>query len=107
MTKRYRPSVFGVGGRDSNEPHITAVLDRYHVPYVLMPPQAGFDLLVFVSPLECWEVKNPEYKWSLTKAEKERLDYCKRIGIKYRVIEMMDQAVDALTAIHGRKEVNP
>lgn len=103
MGKGYRPSVFNQASRDRNESKITAILERFHVPYVLQPPQAGFDILVFTSPLECWEVKNPEYKWSLTKAEKERMDYCKRNGIEYRIIEMIDQAADALSNSLSKK----
>jgi hypothetical protein len=97
MSKQYRRSVFMSGNRDENESKITAILDRYHIPWCKMPPLAGFDLLVFVGPLECWEVKNPSYKWTLTKAEQERKSYCKQNGITYRVIEFMDQAVDAIT----------
>jgi hypothetical protein len=96
MTKQYRRSMFVSGNRDRNEKNITAVLDRYGVPYCHMPPSAGFDLLVIVSPVEFWEVKNPEVKWSLTRAEQERKSYCKAHGIQYRVIETMEQAVDAI-----------
>lgn len=96
MTKQYRRSMFVSGKRDSNEGNITAILDRYGVPYCQMPPSAGFDLLVIVSPVEFWEVKNPAVKWSLTRAEQERKSYCKAHGIPYRIIETMEQAVDAI-----------
>lgn len=94
--KQYRPSVFGAANRDRNEPKITAILDRFSIPYCKMPPQAGFDILVMLSPVELWEIKNPETKWTLTKAEQERKTYCKRNGITYRVIETIDQAIDSI-----------
>lgn len=93
---QYRRSVFMSGNRDRNEKDITAVLDRLGVPFVLMPPTAGFDLLVLTSPIELWEVKNSTLKWSLTKAEHARKKYCKANGIVYRVIETSQQAADAL-----------
>jgi hypothetical protein len=96
MSKHRRPSVFLSGKRDSNEKDITAVLDRCGIPFVLMPPTAGFDLLVFTPHVELWEVKNSELKWSLTRAEQERKNYCKANGITYRVIERIEQAVNAL-----------
>ena len=88
--------VFQKGSRDSNESSITDVLDRLQIPYVKQSPHAGFDLLVFLSPLECWEVKNPEYKWTLTKAEHARREYCKHNGIPYRVIEHIEQVVTVI-----------
>ena len=95
-TKRYRPSVFRSGDRDDNERHITAVLSRWKVHYIQMPPGAGFDLLVMVNPVELWEVKNPALKWSLTKTEQAAKTYCRERGIPYRIIETMEQAVDQL-----------
>jgi hypothetical protein len=96
VTKQYRRSVFLSGNRDKNERLITAVLDRYHVPYCLMPPSAGFDILVMVPNMECWEIKNDQLKWSLTKAEQETKEYCKAHSIPYRIIETIQQAADAL-----------
>jgi hypothetical protein len=96
-TKRYRPSMFKSGERDDNERHITAVLDRYHIRYVKMQPGAGFDILVMVNPLQVWEVKNPEYKWTLTKVEQAAKTYCRENGIPYRIIETTAQAVEAIS----------
>jgi len=88
--------MFTSGKRDSNESKITAILDHWKIPFCLMPPRAGFDILVLTSPIELWEVKSPDYKWTLTKAEQERKRYCEGKGIIYRVIEYSDQAADAL-----------
>jgi hypothetical protein len=98
MTRR----AFARGNRDKNERDITQILIRFQVPYVLMPPTAGFDLLVFSNGLECWEVKNKALKWSLTHSEQERQMYCKRNGITYRVIETIEQAVEALNERNNR-----
>jgi hypothetical protein len=94
--KSKRKNLFASANRDRNEPDITRILERYHIPFVKQPPLAGFDILVLTSPVQLWEVKNSTYKWTLTKAEQERLDYCKHNGIVYRVIETMEQAVDAI-----------
>jgi hypothetical protein len=96
MTKQYRKQIFRKAHRDDNEGGIVTVLDTARIPYCLMPPEAGFDILVMTGPMEAWEVKNPAYKWTLTKAEHERKDYCKRNGITYRVIENIEQAVNAI-----------
>jgi hypothetical protein len=96
MSKRPRRSLFRHGDRDQNERNITAVLDRYRVRYHRMPPGVGFDLLVQVNPMECWEVKSPTYKWSLTKVEQAAKLYCRERGIPYRIIETMEQAVEAI-----------
>lgn len=96
MTKHYRPSVFLSGKRDANERGIMAMLNRFGVAFCMMPPTAGFDLLVFNGRVELWEVKNSSVKWTLTKAEHERKQYCKEHGIIYRVIETLEQAADAL-----------
>src|SRR3990167_7474717 len=82
--------------RDRNEKDITPILDRLHVRYHLMPPGAGFDILVMVGPVEFWEIKNSGYKWSLTKGEQETKKYCEARGITYRVIENIEQAANAL-----------
>jgi hypothetical protein len=96
VKKQHRKQIFRKAHRDDNEPQITAILDRCQIPYCMMPPTAGFDLLVMVSPMEAWEVKNGAYKWTLTKAEHERKDYCKRNGIKYRIIQTIEEAVTAI-----------
>ena len=88
--------MFRSGDRDDNERHITAVLDRYRVRYLRMQPGAGFDLLVMVAPVELWEVKNPDLKWSLTKVEQAAKTYCRERGIIYRVIETTAQASELL-----------
>lgn len=95
MTRR-RTAIFRNGDRDANEPMITTVLSRLNIPFVVQPPQAGFDLLVLTSPPELWEVKNPSYKWTLTRSEHERQKYCRANGITYRVIETIEQAADAI-----------
>lgn len=97
MTKQYRRSVFLSGNRDSNEKDIIAVLDRYRVPFCLMPPTAGFDILIMVNPVQFWEVKNGALKWTLTKAEHRLKNYCQMEGIPYVIIETMEDAVNAIT----------
>ena len=90
---RYRRSVFFTGDRDANEKDITDILARCKIPYCLMPPTAGFDLLVFAPYVELWEIKNPLRKWTLTKAEQIMKSYCEDYGIPYRVIETQEQAI--------------
>jgi hypothetical protein len=99
--KHRRPSVFLSGKRDRNEKEITNILDRYGIPYVFMPPTAGFDILVLTSPVQLWEVKNSDLKWTLTKAEHDRKSYCKANGINYQVIQSMEDAVDAISKTKG------
>lgn len=96
MAKQYRKHIFRSSNRDDNEPLITALLDRFQIPFCLMPATAGFDILVMIAPPEFWEIKNPAYKWTLTKAEHERQGYCRKVGIVYRVIETIEQAVEAI-----------
>lgn len=94
--KRYRPSIFqGAQSRDANEPKFTALLDAYHIKYAKGKPGDGFDLLVKISPMELWEIKNPERSPSarkLTEAEKTMQKYCEEHHIPYRVFEYTDQA---------------
>ena len=103
MNSVQRKKIFRTSNRDRNEHTITEILIRFQVPYVLMPASAGFDILVMVNPPEFWEIKNPEYKWSLTEAEQKLKSYCKRNGITYRVIEYIEQAVQALNSGAERK----
>lgn len=96
-----RKKIFASANRDENESKITTLLIHLQIPYCLMPATAGFDILVMTAPMEAWEVKNSSYKWTLTKAEQERKEYCKRHGIPYRIIETVEQAVDALNERKG------
>ena len=85
MTNRH-----SAGSRDKNEPLITEVLRRMNVEYFLMPEGAGFDILLFLAPMVCIEVKNPEQPPSarvLTPTEKARKEWCDELRIPYYVIE--------------------
>lgn len=90
-------AMYRTWNRDRNEKLITNILDRYHIQYSHGRPGDGYDLLVQIQPMELWEIKDSAQRWSLTKAEQAKKRYCKEHGIPYRVIETIEQAVDAIT----------
>lgn len=84
------PNRWSAGSRDKNEPLILAVIRRYGLEYLLMPEGMGFDVLVFLSPLVCIEIKNPDQppsKRKLTEVEQKYKDLCARLDIPYFVVE--------------------
>lgn len=87
------------GSRDHNEPEILAVIRQYGIDYLLMPEGMGFDVLLFLSPLHCVEIKNPERPPSarkLTPVEQARKDVCDGLGIPYRVIETPEEMAELI-----------
>jgi hypothetical protein len=94
MTSRH-----SAGSRDKNEAPITELLRRWNVRYWLMAEGAGFDILVFLSPMIALEIKNPDMppsKRKLTDAEQECKEYCDAIGIPYYVVETPEEVVEIL-----------
>ena len=87
--------IYSTGNRDDNEPAILERLKLRNIHYVQLQPGAGADLVVSISPMEYWEIKNPSQptsKKKLTKAEKELLQYCKDNRIPFVVIETPEDA---------------
>ena len=104
MTKR---SLFKSGARDLNEGEILALLNARNVRFVMLRPGDGADLLVMISPMELWEVKNPdqpESKRLLTQEERITMAYCLETGIPYHVIETVDDALYRLNLYFSRHE---
>jgi len=92
-------SHFKTGNRDDNEKEIILLLNRRNVKYTQFKPGDGADLLIWISPMEVWEVKNPKQppsKRQLTNEEKEAMAYCQEIGIPFIVIETLEEANDRL-----------
>ena len=93
MTKR---SIFkGAANRDDNEPEFAQLLDAYRIQYAQGKPGDGYDLLIQMSPMQLWEIKNPlqpRSKRKLTAAEQAKKEYCEATGIPYYVLEYVDQA---------------
>ena len=91
-------SLYNTGNRDDNEPEITAILDRYHIPYRQGKPGDGYDLIILApGGVRLWEVKNPEQppsKRKLTDIEISTRDWCKIAGIPYEVLETAEEAAE-------------
>jgi hypothetical protein len=89
MTNRH-----SAGSRDKNEKYITPIITQYGVDYWLMPEGIGFDILIFLQPMKCVEVKNPDQPPSaryLTQKEKARRELCDLLGIEYVIIETPEE----------------
>lgn len=87
--KRNRAKYFQIGKRDLNEPLITAVLERYQLPYKLLPPGFGADILV-LNWMAFVEVKNPTRPPSGRKLTDDELTLqalCEESGVSYYVVE--------------------
>ena len=86
---------FDKGHRDANEPLITEILNRFHVPYRKGSDADGYDLLVMTSPMMLIELKNPENKQAaLTETEKATQEYCAAVGIPYFVVSTPEQMTE-------------
>ena len=86
---------FKTGRRDANEKFIQELLNRRNVKWTQFKPGDGADLLIWIAPMELWEVKDPSQppsKRELTDDENEARDYCKSTGIPYIVIETVEDA---------------
>lgn len=94
-----KSSHFQTGKRDGNEKEIIALLNRRNVKYTQFKPGDGADLLIWIAPMELWEVKDPSQPLSkrmLTEAEMEARVYCENTGIPYIVITTVEEAVERL-----------
>jgi Uma2 family endonuclease len=88
---------FDKGHRDANEPLITEILNRFHVPYRKGSDADGYDLLVMTSPMMLIEVKNPENKQaSITDTENETQEYCINNGIAYYIVYTPERMAEIL-----------
>jgi len=96
MSKIGSRAMYRAWNRDKNEKLFTNLLDRFRIEYTYGKPGDGYDLLVQVQPMELWEVKDPAQKWSLTKTEQAKREYCKTHGIPYRIVEHLEQAINAI-----------
>lgn len=98
-------SLFKKGHRDANEQQILDLLNARNVRYTMLAPGDGADLIVWIAPIEAWEIKNadqPPSKRRLTDDEKELLEYCTHARIPYVVIETQDDANDRLNKYFER-----
>ena len=96
---------FKTGKRDANEKFIIALLNARNIKYVQFKPGDGADLLVLISPMELWEVKDPAQppsKRELTDVEKEQMAYCKNTKIPYILIMTVEDAAERLNNYFGR-----
>ena len=99
-------AAYHTGNRDRNEAEIIRVVKAMGIRVTRLKPGDGADLLVWVRPIQVWEIKNPAQKPSdrlLTGNELEALDYCAREGIPYRVIETVDEAVAEINALREKE----
>jgi len=88
------PNRHSSGSRDKNEKFITPIIKMYNIEYSLMPEGVGFDILVYLSPMICVEVKNPDQpqnKRALTPTERARKETCDLLGIPYFVVETPEE----------------
>lgn len=95
---------FSKSHRDDNEPQILEFLKQAGVPFIQLREGDGADLLVLLTPMQFWEVKNPEQdpnKRRLTEAERQRMAYCHEHDIPYHVIETVDEALVAVNHSRG------
>ncbi len=95
---------FSKGHRDANEPEILLLLHSAGVPFIQLHEGDGADLLTLLSPVEFWEIKNPEQdpgKRRLTEAERRLMTYCHEHDIPYRVIETVEEALVAVNHSRG------
>lgn len=90
-----KTSHFKTGRRDANEKEIIELLNRRNVRYTQLKPGDGADLLVWIAPMELWEVKDPAQppsKRKLTDDEMDAGDYCENTDIPYIVIMTVEDA---------------
>ncbi len=88
---------FDKGNRDKNEPLITEILNRFHIPYRKGSDADGYDLLVMTSPMMLIEVKNPENKYAtITDKENITQEYCISVGIPYHIVYTPEQMAEIL-----------
>lgn len=82
--------------RDQNEPEITDALTEHRIPYRLVPPGAGYDIIASPAPERVWfiEVKMPGGK--MTKNELEFNAWCDSVGLDYKVMRTENDVRDAV-----------
>ena len=100
-----KSSHFQTGKRDANEKYIIALLNARNIKYTQLKPGDGSDLLIWISPMEHWEIKDPTQppsKRTLTDDEKEAQAYCENTGIPYFVIMTVEEAAERLNLFFGK-----
>ena len=103
MTKH---SMYNKQHRDLNEAGILQILRAMNIRYTQLRPGDGADLLVWISPPELWEIKNPDQppsKRKLTEDEQEADAYCHEAGITYRVISTEEEATQRINKYFMRR----
>jgi hypothetical protein len=98
-------SLYNKGHRDANEQEILDLLNARNVAFTMLGPGEGADLIVWIHPMEAWEIKNPEQpanKQAMTEAERARLTYCTATHIPYCVIKTVEDAAHRLNEYFGR-----
>jgi len=98
-------SLFNKGHRDANEQAILDLLNARNVRWTMLGPGDGADLIIWIHPMEAWEIKNPEQprnKQAMTGAEYNLMDYCTATHIPYCVIKTVDDAARRLNQYFGR-----
>lgn len=100
-----RHSYYKTGKRDANEKEINKILLARGVRWTDLKPGDGADKIIWIQPMEIWEIKNPDVRPSdrkLTDAEKIALEYCTRMKIAFCVIETQEDAVNRLNLYFDR-----
>jgi hypothetical protein len=95
MKTKFKKSNFRTGQRDVNEKEIIELLNRRNVKWTQFKPGDGADLLIWIAPMEVWEIKNPlqqPSKQELTEVEKEAKAYCENTGIPFIIIMTVEEA---------------
>ena len=93
------------GKRDANEQSILNLLNARNVRWTQLRPGDGADLLIWIHPMEVWEIKNPAQppsKRRLTDDEKDAMAYCLATRIPYVVIEDIETAAHRLNTYFDR-----
>jgi len=82
--------------RDANETEICDALTAYRIPWRLVPPGAGYDLLASTAVGSCWfiEVKMPGGR--MTPNELEFNAWCDKVGLEYIVMRTANDVRDAV-----------
>lgn len=84
--------------RDKNEAEIIEKFREYHALVIQMPRSAGYDLQTHFGgfSLPPIEVKNPEYKWTLTLDEEKFKAECDKRGIEFIIIQHPAEVIEII-----------
>lgn len=102
--KSKRPS-YNTGKRDANEDAILELLKARNVRYTQMRPGDGCDLIVWIHPIEAWEIKDPSQppsKRKLTDDEVSLMEDCAATRNTYAVIHTVEEAAERLNKYFDR-----